>query len=500
VAKGIKATNDVMKEIGGPGEMQNLSKSIEIMIGAVTTSVVKGVMGDGGPSDLDGKDGLSPKDIRRFKRVQKVVKTVGNISSSLTKFAEGLRAFATLGEISSLEYEEKDIIDKDGTVVGTEMKPIIGGTKIHVEEIAKSIAGTFGLFIKTMVTNTTNLTRTQAGALRRLAKALTGGGGLISGVAQFADALKTFSQFGAKQEIWVPVQYKDETLDGEALKAPGNIVDGTGVSVPIQVVSDSIVSTFGAFVEKMASSASQFEIAGSIGKKMVRFTEALMGKQRSGIGKLFAREKPGILSGITAFSETLTAYAQYGKEGKVPVRDPKTGEVIDTMTMTEVADAMVKSISDFVSGFEKAAGTSGLEAKATAVQDKITSITNIVTQFDVLANTGEGVEKLANSLGLLATNIGLLVTNTAALDTAKLQSLATITASHATATKGVPISAPSTSTSSSTSASAVASQPDWDKIADKMGNIIAAKLSTSGEFQFRFMDPESLKGTLTVKK
>jgi len=341
----------------------------------------------------------------------------------------------------------------------------------------------------------------QGAALKRLSKALTGGkgggGGLISGVAQFADTLKTFSQFGAEQKIWVPPQY--DGPEGETdPKKRGKLIAGTGVSVPIQVISDSIVSTFGSFVEKMAGNASKFELGGVLGNKMVRFTEALMGKQRSGIGKLFAREKPGILSGITAFSEVLTTYAQYGKEGKVPVRDPKTGEVIDTMTMTDVAQSMVKSITDFVIGFESAAGSANLEAKATSVQDKITSITSIVTQFDALAATGEGVEKLANSLGLLATNIGLLVTNTSALDTTKLQSLATITAQHAVTTKGIPIAPPSPT---ATSKPAASNQPDWDRIADMMGQRIAEKLNgmRSGDFNFTFYDGNS-GGKLEIKE
>jgi hypothetical protein len=127
------------------------------------------------------------------------------------------------------------------------------------------------------------------------------------------------------------------------------------------------------------------------------------------------------------------------------------------------------------------------------------SFTDIITQFDKMAESQEGLDKMANSLGLLATNVGLLVNNMSNLNTDKLQSLANMTAQHAVTTKGIPIS--QNAAASTVAATSSAGQPDWDKIADRMGQIIAQKLSggRNGEFNFTFYDGNS-GGKLEIKE
>jgi hypothetical protein len=414
---------------------------------------------------------------------------LGTISKSISQFAMGLRAFAKLGEIASLDYKVDETTG--------EMTPIIGqakeGGKIHVVEIAKSIADTFGMFIKSLVENTQGLTRRQARSLKILGKALTGDQGIIAGVSQFANVLQTFSKFGKKGEIWVPPQYEDEKQTRK--------VKGTGENVPLTNIVANIVKSFGDFVDAMVAHSKEFEIGGAVANKMQSFNEALMGKKRSGIGSWFASDKPGILAGVTGFNDVLLLYADYGADGTIPKKDPKTGEIIPGpgISVKQIAQNMVSGITTFTSELSIALNGKDLAGSAKEIEKKMGSFTDIITQFDKMAESQEGIDKLANSLGLLATNMGLLVTNMGPLSTDKLQSLATMSAQHAVTTKGIPI-APVGSSANASSASP-AGQADWDKIADRMGDIIAAKLTggRNGEFNFTFYDGNT-GGKLEIKE
>jgi len=489
-AKAIKSVTDVMKTM----DVKTIRTNVGDMISGVMGGVIDGVMGSGLHKNAEGNasttGNLTIRELMQFRRITKVIRMLGSISKTISQFAMGLRAFAKLGEISSLRYEE-GALDKDGHPT---MKPIIAaeGT-IHVTEIAKAIADTFGIFIKSLVENTQNLTRRQARSLKILGKSLTGDQGLISGVSQFANVLQVFAKFGAKGSIWVPPQYEDEKRT--------KIVKGTGEAVPITTIVTNIVESFGKFVTAMVAHSKDFEIGGAIANKMQIFTEALMGKKRSGIGSWFASDKPGILSGITGFNDILLLYADYGADGKIPKKGAD-GNIIpgQSINVTDVAKNIVSGITLFTNALSIALNGQDIAKSANEIDAKMGSFKNIITQFDELAQSQEGLDKMANSLGLLATNMGLLVTNMGPLNTDKLQSLATITAQHAVTTKGVAIT-PQSSTSATSSATSAEGQADWDKIADRMGDIIAQKLSggRNGEFNFTFYDGNS-GGKLEIKE
>lgn len=481
VVKSSKNVAEAVNEMGGTKGVQDLSSNIRLLVGGVMGAIIDGVMGN---LDKPGKHGESPdgnlslRELRQFNRVRKAIKTFSKIATSLSKFAKGLRAFAKLGEIASLDYEEVD----------GEMKPKIdGGDKIHVIEIAHAIAGTFGLFIENMIKNTENLTKKQADALKKFSRALTGDKGLISGVSQFADALKTYAEFGKAKQIYVTAYNEDGTIDETRKEA-----------VPIDFVVSSIVESFGTFVDNMVSKAPAIEDMNM--RKMKRFNEALMGKKG-----MFGREKPGLLDAVTEFSSTLALYATMGADASIPQLDAegkpvmKDGKPVTTPIAT-VAANMMKGITAFVGAFEKEAGTGGLDERAKTVKGKIQNIVSIIDEFEKLAKAQSGMEKLANSMGLLANNIGTLTVNLGALDVTKLQTAAVIAGEHAKTTKGVAI--PKTTATPVSGGGTGGAQPDWDKIAEKIGNVIAAKLagSKSAEYQFRFMDPDSLKGTLFIKQ
>jgi len=467
----VRATKKIMDEVnalGGKKGVQDLTNNIYMLVSGVMDGVIRGVLGDKDANrkglDTSGDGTISLKELREFKRIKRAVKMFAQIASSLSKFAKGLRAFAKLGEIASLEYEE----DADGN-----MKPKLGGDKIHVVEIAEAVAGTFSLFIKTMIEKTKKLSKDQAEALKKFAKALTGKRGLIAGVSQFAEALKTYAEFGKAQKIYVTAYKEDGTID--ETKKEG---------VPLEDVVKNIEKGFFDFVDKMVAMAPKIEDLNL--NKMKRFNIALMGKKGFG-----GTEKPGLLDAVSEFSNTLALYAKYGEDNLIPLFNEKGEPIMDgakqkTIGVDKVATNMVAGIGAFIGAFSTSADKDGLEGKAKDLKKKIENISDIINQFDKLAKSQEGMEKLASSMGLLATNVGLLVTNLGTLDTNKLQALATITAQHAVTTKGVPIS----ETTKTPSSAPIAAPTDWNSVGEIIANKLAAKISgnRNGEFNFTFYD------------
>ena len=463
-ANAIKKVMDIM----GQFKVKDIKKNIKDMVGGVISGVIEGVMGSGVDKDNDGQ--LSIREVMQFRRMKRIIRMLGSIASSLSDFARGLMAFAKVGEIASLDYDENG-------------KPKIGKT-VHVTQIASAIADTFGTFIKMLVENTQSLTRKQARALKILGKALTGDRGIISAVNAFSQTLKIFAEFGAKGEVWVP-KYDEH----------GVLIENQREAVPIKSIVQNIVNGFGTFVDEIVKRAPEFEAAGGLGKKMLKFSEALMGQSKG----FLRRAKPGILSAITEFSNVLQIYAEYGKDGKFPKKD-KDGNIIagQYYLVSDIATNMVSGISTFMTALDVALSNGNLEKSSDSVSDKLDTFSDIISQFDKLAEAQEGMDKLANSMGLLATNIGLLVTNMGGLNTDNLSKLATITAQHAVSTKGVTIQ-PQSGTSGSSAPTAMTAKFS-DEDLQRLGQIIAAEISKTktGVYDFTFWDGKN-GGKLQIK-
>ena len=157
---------------------------------------------------------------------------------------------------------------------------------------------------------------------------------------------------------------------------------------------------------------------------------------------------------------------------------------------------MLQGITAFISEFEKEAGKGDLEKRAKSTKNKIKSITDIVTSFDKLAKSQEGMDRLAASMGLLAKNTGTLVTNIDALNTDKLMKVAAISAQHAISTKGIPLSEKETTKKETTP---IVATTYWNKVAEIIGDKVAEKMMNmrEGEFNFTFYDAD--QGKLEIK-
>jgi len=465
--KAIKEVYNIMKEMGGEKGMKDMSNNIRLMVNGVLSGVISGIMGREDVSKLSDID-ISRKEVQQFRRVKRIIKMLSSIATSLSKFAKGLSAYAKLGEVISLEYTfEKD-------EYGNEIaKPIIGKEgKIHVKSIAQTIADTFGIFIETLILKTDRLTIDKAKALKKFGRALTGDRGILSAIIDFSKVLQDFSKYGSAGIIYVPPVIDDA----------GNIKIKEE-NVPIEKITKNIASSFGKFVESLLKYESDFREGGKISNKMKKFSEALMGSEKG----FLKRAKPGILTTIISFNDTLVTYAEYGSQGKLPLKD-KDGNIIPGkfIKIEDIAKNLVNSMVMFTSAINTELGGKNIDNISKSIDKRIGSFTSIIDSFNKLADAEEGIDKLANSIGLLATNIGSLVTNMNNLDTTKLQTLATVTAQHAITTKGVSIEEKSVRTEKTSSS---ISQLDWEKIGEIIGNKVAEKVNLNNStLDFYFHD------------
>ena len=550
-AKAIKKVTETMNEMG---DMKKVSENIRLMVNGVLSGVIAGVMGKDqaegtGLGDID----ISLKEVRQFRRVTKIIKMLGKISTSLTKFASGLRAFSKVGEIASLEYIE----DAEGNLV----PKIDDSKKIHVTHIAQSIADTFGLFLNSLINNTQNLTRTQARSLKILSRSLVGKKGLISGISEFAETIDTFSKFGAKGEIFVrneetgqgvhvPIttivtnitkaftlfvqglvgketmfrregelgrrmhtfkktimgkkgmlsgisDFSDTLRTFAELGATGKMTfieyDAEGDPIidpkelknkPITITSivKNIVSAFSKFATEMGNEAPNFNIGGDARTQMDKLTKALMGEK-----KFLGREKSGLLAGILAFSETIQKFADYGEDGKIPRLD-ENGQIIPGSKPIEidvVTKGIVASITKFVSSLETQLEGVDLTG-ADRIDTKLKSFSKVIDTLDKMSKSSDGIDRISASIGSMAQNVQLLVESMGKLDVSKFESFSV---AAATAAKSAPAPTSSGTRGGTITQSTADQTAQWNQMAETIGNKIAEKITAgflNGEFNFTF--------------
>jgi hypothetical protein len=213
------------------------------------------------------------------------------------------------------------------------------------------------------------------------------------------------------------------------------------------------------------------------------------------------RGKPGLLSAITSFNETLQLYSESGADGKLPKKD-KDGNIIPNQFIypAAVASNMVAGISAFITTLNVSLAGKNFAKTSEDIKGQLGAFTNIIADFSNLAESQEGIDKLAASMGLLGTNVGILVTNLGGLNVEKLMALQTvesIAAKHARETKGVTIPSPGETSKSS----ALPSDEYWKNVAQIIANEVNAKLTelSSGEYDFHFYNGENA-GKLEYKK
>lgn len=481
------------------GTKEEIYTSVEKTIGGVLKGFLDGIM-----VLSDGKKGI--KGVAAFIKNSAAIfsgtAVLLSMSLALSQFAKALTAFA--------EFENMRVIegyDKDG-------KPQFG-EKINIKDVSNNITYSITTFLTSLLDSTENLTKEKAGAIRKMARALTGRRGILSGVSTFADVLKTFAQFGLEGKIGYVEMVPDGTdEDGNAKfkQIPKTVL--------ISEVVKNITESFGEFVTKITENTSMFEIDGAMGKKMLNLSTALVGTGPfKAFGLSFGREKPGLLVGISKFAELLGIYAKYGASLKIPILDAEGKETGTPVEVKTIAENIVKSLSEFITTI--ANSTLLKDDLIDKAEKKLKKFDDIIDKLNKIAKTTDGLSRFSSSIGELATNIGSLSMSLSNLDTEKLQGLSDIGAAYlaktndygvsneritsATSGQGVsstpvptPLASPGERRSGTTTSTTV-KEPNWDLIAAQIGESVGSQLVSAmkaNQIKFQFSGAGSNSGVI----
>jgi len=443
-------------------------------IGAVLTHLIGGTIDGfiGGLSSLsEGKRG--PAGIAAFiKNSAKIfagVSVLMSMSLALSMFAKAITAFAQLENMRIIEG-----YDNNG-------KPIFG-ENVNVTKVADNISYSISTFLQALIDSTDGLTRRQAGAIRKMARALTGRRGILTAVIQFADALKTYAAFGEANEIGY-VDYDDK----------GNEIHK---KVKAEKVVDNVISSFLYFTNRLFNKSEdefgdgepdEAGISGRQKRRMKRMSKALVGKH-------------GILGAVVEFANVLDLFAKFGENNEMPVLDEKGQPVMvngkpKTLKMGDIADNIVEALTTFSDTLADKLETKGTvkdASKAIGKYDKL------IEQLSKLSTSMDGLTKMTTTVSQLAEGIGLLAVNVDKLNAEKLAQILDKTASagsrivftNAPASETVaPASSVSSTVAAAASGSLPAKQEDWAEISKIIGDQVGAKVAASlksGQFIFEF--------------
>jgi hypothetical protein len=455
---------------------RDLGDKIGFMIKSVLDGMIQGMN-----SLTEGKGGL--KGLKNFvKNSSKIFAVTGILmtaSISLSMFARALTAFANLSEMRP--------------IIGTKEngEPIFGD-KVDVRNVGENISSTISDFLINLISSTEGLTVSQARAIKKMGKALTGKRGILAGVIQFADALKVYAEFGENNEIGY-IDYDDE----------GNEIRK---KVKATTVVQNMIDSFLFFTSSLFSrSEEEFGngepgISGRQKRRMKRMSKALTGKH-------------GILGAVMQFAETLKVFAEMGAGNKLPVfeTDENGNQVIkEYVSVGDIANNIVKTLTSFsdtiADKLEK--GKAKDASKALKKYDKM------IERLNKLSTSMDGLSKMSMTVKELATNIGLLNQNMMDLDVSKLAQVSDIGSTYmkktndysvsnqrimASSNPETAISSPSPTTNTRAGSPRPSNnrannqttykEPDWNLISAQIGEAVGTQIMNAfkaGQIKFEF--------------
>lgn len=464
-----------------------LGTSITNMISGVTSGIINGFTG----GLANGKSGWSGfvEGTKNLVLLGPAIATLTAMSIPLSMFAYAMTAFANLGNMRVIESYDK--------VTG---KPTFGPT-VNIEGIGQTITATISNFLQGLIQSTTTLTWSQSRAIQKMGRALTGKRGILAGVIQFADVLKTFAQFGPNGEIG----YVDLVPDGK--DEDGNVkYKQVQNKVKITTVTKNITESYIQFISAFAKNADKLGVNGEQGMKMKELSAALMGTEALSIfGWKFGKPQPGLLAPIKMFAETLTVFAKFGDRNEIALFDDNGKPLPKGVPVSTVASnimTMLITFSDTIAKDTRA--TSSIDS---AVK-KLSEFDSLIKKLSEIGSTLDPMTKLTNNIGMLADNFSRLTTSVNELNVDKLSRVSTVAnasvSSSQTNTAGerartliggnVSNTTNNITTHQSTVAAATVApqqqQPvNWDAVADRIGRVVAENIRDaikSGMFHFEF--------------
>jgi hypothetical protein len=498
MAVSIKELVETAKELGDTDVSSTLSK----LIGGTLEGFIGGLSALSG-----GKSGIAgiAQFIKNSAKIFAGTAVLMSMSLAISMFAKAISAFSELNNLRIIEG-----YDKEG-------KPIFG-EKVNVTKVGENISTSISTFLKALIDSTEGLTKGQAKAIKKMGRALTGRRGILSAVIMFADVLKTFSQFGPDGEIG----FVDMVPDG-------NDEDGNAKfkQVPSKVkitdVVNHIVESFTTFVKGITSHTKDFEFDGKQGKAMMELSAALVGSDAfKFLGLSFGRPKPGLLVGISKFSEILGIYAKYGSALKIPILDENGKEKGEPVAVTDIAANIMKSLTAFIT----AIGNAKVEDNIDKANDNLKKFDDVIDRLHKISQSVDGLSRFSMTIGELANNIGLLTSNLGNLNMDNLDKLSSASAAYLQKTNDYSVSnqriaeasskryeSSSGSSPAAESKSAVSNtagtsttaapykEPDWDRISASIGLAVGQQITEAmkkGQIKFEFSGAGSNKGILEI--
>jgi len=469
------------------GELVATGKSLAgDNVGQILTDLIGGSLEGflGGISVLAGGKAVGEGGIKKFIKNSATLfagtAVLMSMSLALSQFAKAISAFAELENMRIIEG-----YDKDG-------KPIFG-EKVNVTKVADNITYSISTFLEALIKSTDGLTKDKAAAIKKMGRALTGRRGILSAVIQFADALKTYSEFGEDNMIG----YIDYDDNGNEIRK----------KVSAEKVVDNMIGSFLYFTERLfGKSEEEFgdgEEAGISGRqkrRVQRMAKALTGKH-------------GILGAVMQFTEVLKVFAEFGTDNMMPLFDEKGEPIMEggkpkKISMEQVAGNIVNALITFSDTL-----ATKLEGKTTTKDAKqaLQKYEDMINQLSKLSSSMDGLSKMTASIQDLADGIGDLAVNIEKLDAEKLTDILRrisegsleISTSSKNYSGSTAVSSPTASPSSGggSATTTKAGEPKWDVIAAQIGLAVGQQITDAmkkGQLKFEFSGTGSNKGILEM--
>lgn len=411
---------------------------------------------------INNTQNLTRTQARSLKILSRSLVGKKGLISGISEFAETIDTFSKFGAKGEIFVRNEETGQ---------------GVHVPITTIVTNITKAFTLFVQGLVGKETMFRR--EGELGRrmhtFKKTIMGKKGMLSGISDFSDTLRTFAELGATGKMTF-IEYDakgDPIIDPKELK-----------NKPITITSivKNIVSAFSKFATEMGNEAPNFNIGGSSRTQMDKLTKALMGEKKSR-----GREKSGLLAGILAFSEIIQKLADYGEDGKIPRLDAN-GQIIPgskPIDINLVTKGIVASITKFVSSLETQLKGVDLTG-ADRIDTKLKSFSKVIDTLHKMSKSSDGIDRISASIGSMAQNVQLLVESMGKLDVSKFESFSV---AAATAAKSAPAPTSSGTRGGTITQSTADQTAQWNQMAETIGNKIAEKITAgflNGEFNFTF--------------
>jgi len=485
LSAGIKTIMDLSSRLDMNQVKETISDLISSTMIGVTKGISKGLLGEDGDSKgFWGKVGSIAKNtaILLFG-----IGLVMHTAMAVSMLGLALRAFTQAGTITTITG-----YDKDG-------KPIYGPS-VDVSNAAANIATAIRTFFTTLKESIITLPSLKD--IDLITAILTG---YRSGPFNDRPSLMgTIIDFGKMLSQWAEI--------------------GLSGGVPVERDKNGKITktaSFANIAKAIAGSIKDFFT--ELSNVVINNAETLMEKATviaeilGGVKRKIRADKPGLIDPLFKFAEIITTFAN----GYVDIPDPKDPKktIKQKIDYKQTAIDIAASITGFASTL--ATGLETIDAKKLKKgTEKITDSFELLnTQFDKMIRNKTGIEKAAETIGKFAVKVGELGTSLNNLDIVKLEGISnlesslkiemsegeggwypgkmivemvkTVAGSSTTSTVGAastpiivqqPVSAGTTTTSSVT---AVQNSPDWNIIAQAIGQHVADALR-SGQFKFEF--------------